>query len=313
MRAFEVTEHGLKLSKTNAFTKVKTLFGSYFCDKLSAQIQVLHQSFRVHTSKTKTSWLRIEFRKNSIAKRMGFHPTASLFNFIKLIYLSKLSTLHPTRKAYVYKRFLGSKPKALKVTNMSCSKCDTFLLLTESKLQCTIPSTDSAIIRDQNTQKIITVIIWDFAKDYYDYIVFYEHKLHLKSFKISKQLWRQPVFSVWISINECNFLYCLCSMILWYFIAVFYLLSKVTLLVTLRNKSICTNIGLIVPEEFIEIWNKSLQLVIIGWDVEQTFLLLIMDYELLTQKMFVCFGIPLCGIVQVSIMIDWNILVLLLY
>jgi len=171
MRALEVTDHGLKLSKTNAFTKVKTLLGSYSCNKLPAPIQVLHQSFRVHTSNTKKSRLRAEFRKNRTAKRIGFHPTASLLiNSIKPIYLSKLSTPHPTPKAYVYERILGPKPKAPKVTDTSCGKCDTFLPLTESKLQCTIPSTDSAIIRDQNTKQIIAVVIRDFAKDYYDYI-----------------------------------------------------------------------------------------------------------------------------------------------
>ena len=160
MRALEVTDHGLKLSKTNAFTKVKTLLGSYSCNKLPAPIQVLHQSFRVHTSNTKKSRLRAEFRKNRTAKRIGFHPTASLLiNSIKPIYLSKLSTPHPTPKAYVYERILGPKPKAPNVTDKSCGKCDTFLPLTESKLQCTIPSTDSAIIRDQNTKQIIAVVI----------------------------------------------------------------------------------------------------------------------------------------------------------
>jgi hypothetical protein len=42
--------------------------------------------------------------------------------------------------------------------------------MNESKLQCTIPATDSAIIRDKDTGKIIAVVIRDFAEDYYNLI-----------------------------------------------------------------------------------------------------------------------------------------------
>jgi hypothetical protein len=77
-RALEITEykHNYNFSKINAFTKLKSLLGSYSCQELPASVQILHQSFRDHTSKSKKPRLRAEFRKNRIAKRVGFHPSS---------------------------------------------------------------------------------------------------------------------------------------------------------------------------------------------------------------------------------------------
>ena len=135
MRALEVaTLYKHNFSKTNAFTKVKTLLGSYSCQQLPATIQNLHKSFRAHTLKTKKQWLRNEFRKNRTAKRIGFHPNSnSRIKTLKLIYLSKLSTPHPTPKAYVYERTSNLDPIPIppKVTDTSCGKCHTCLPLIE--------------------------------------------------------------------------------------------------------------------------------------------------------------------------------------
>ena len=81
-----------------------------------------------------------------------------------------ISTPYPIPKAYVLERS-EPIPDPPKVTNTSCGKCDLLIPIEESKLQYTLPATESAIIRDcEFPDNIMAVVIRDFAKDYYDII-----------------------------------------------------------------------------------------------------------------------------------------------
>jgi hypothetical protein len=170
----QTTEYKHNLTtKSNAFANVKTLLGTYTSEELSISIRNLHNIFREHSLKSKSGRVRTQSRKNITAKRVGFHPTSALrIESLKPIYLSKLSIPHPTPKAYVYERTSDENPIPTppNMTDTSCGKCDTLLPMIESKLQCVIPATESAIIRDRDTNAIIAVIIRDFAQDYYDHI-----------------------------------------------------------------------------------------------------------------------------------------------
>ena len=170
----QTTEYKHDLTtKTNAFANITTLLGTYSLQQLPILIQSLHKSFREHSLKSKSGRVRTQSRKNITAKRVGFHPTSSSqVQSLKLIYLSKQSTPHPTPKAYIYERTSDSDPIPTlpKVTDMSCGKCNSLLPVIESKLHITIPATESAIIRDKDTNAIIAVVIRDFARDYYNHI-----------------------------------------------------------------------------------------------------------------------------------------------
>lgn len=170
-KAQNIPDHGLNLSSIDAFTKIKTLLGSYSYEQLPPSVQVFHRACRNHTLQTRKSRQRSEFKKNRIAKRIGFHPSVSTSQSVlpEPIFLSKLSMPHPTPKAYIYEQ-LSNKPKPPKVTDISCGKCDLMLPLIESRLQCSIPATDSAVIRDSTTKTIVAVVIRNLAKDYYDII-----------------------------------------------------------------------------------------------------------------------------------------------
>jgi hypothetical protein len=128
------------------------------------------QSLREHTAKSTQPRLQALHRKIKTAKRIGFHtsshPTAESLPTIKL---RKLSRPYPTPGAYVLEKS-SPIPKPPKVTDTSCGKCDTLIPIVESELQRTIPATDSAIIRDEDTGDIIAVVIRDLAHDYYDLI-----------------------------------------------------------------------------------------------------------------------------------------------
>ena len=64
----QVTEYKEKMSEINAFTKVKTLLGSYNHQQLPTTIQNLQQSLKKHTSKSAQFRLRAEDGKNKTAK-----------------------------------------------------------------------------------------------------------------------------------------------------------------------------------------------------------------------------------------------------
>ena len=94
--------------------------------------------------KSKSDRVRTQSRKNITAKRVSFHPTSgSRVQSLKLIYLSKRSTPHPTPKAYIYERTSNSDPIPTlpKVMDTSCGKYNSLLLMIESKLHSTIPVT----------------------------------------------------------------------------------------------------------------------------------------------------------------------------
>jgi len=166
----QVTNYKKNVAPANAFTKVKTLLGTYLCHELPSSIQSLHQSLKAHTSKSTQLRLRSHYRKNKIAKRIGFRPSpTTIINSVPPIKLSKLSTPYPIPNAYVLER---SKPipSPPKVTDTSCGKCDLLIPIDESKLQYTVSATESAVIQDDVSGNIIAVVIRDFAQDYYSII-----------------------------------------------------------------------------------------------------------------------------------------------
>jgi hypothetical protein len=142
----QLTDYKENVVSTNAFTKVKTLLGSYSCHELSTSIQNLHESFQAHSFKSKSSRLRTHCRKNRTVKRIGFqNPFNTSTNSLHSITLSKLSTPYPTPKAYVFERS-ESILDSLKVKDTSCGKCDLSIPIDESKLQYTLSAPESAII-----------------------------------------------------------------------------------------------------------------------------------------------------------------------
>jgi hypothetical protein len=86
------------VAPANAFTKVKTLLGSYSYHDLPTSIQHLRESFQAHSSQSTTPRLRAHHRKNRMAaKRIGFQtPSDTKNNPLRPIVFSKLSTPYPT-------------------------------------------------------------------------------------------------------------------------------------------------------------------------------------------------------------------------
>ena len=97
---------------------------------------------------------------------MSSYPPTEMLPTIKLL---KLSRPYPTPGTYILEKS-SPIPKPLKVTDTSCSKCDTLLPIVESELQCNIPATDSAIIQDEDPSNIIAIVIRDLAYNYYNLI-----------------------------------------------------------------------------------------------------------------------------------------------
>ena len=97
-------------------------------------------------------------------------PILRTTHYVRLYYPSYLHLIPLVPKAYVLERS-EPIPDPPKVTDTSCGKCDLLIPIDESKLQYTLPATESAIIREsQLPNNIIAVVIRDFAKDYYDII-----------------------------------------------------------------------------------------------------------------------------------------------
>lgn len=164
-------------TKYNAFTKFKTLLGTFPLHQLSLPIQNLREACRKHTLETQQSRLKSRLHKKQTAKRIGFQAASSksvvYLQPLEPIELSKLPTPYPSPKAYVLERNHSKEypiPNPPKVTDTSCGKCDKLLPIDETELQYTISAIDSAIIRDKDDGKIIAVVIRDFAESYYDLI-----------------------------------------------------------------------------------------------------------------------------------------------
>ena len=136
------TTYQKHLSKTNAFARVKSVLVTYRPCQLPIPIQNLQQAFRQHVSNRNT--LQVHRRKNRTAKRIEFltvsHITTS---FLLKITLNQLSTPYPVSNAYLLER---SSPilDPLKVTDVTCSKCSTFIPLDDSKLY-TLKASESAV------------------------------------------------------------------------------------------------------------------------------------------------------------------------
>jgi hypothetical protein len=99
------------VAPANAFTKVKTLLGSYSYHDLPTSIQHLRESFQAHSSQSTQPRLRAHHRKNRTAKRIGFQtPSNTTNNPLRPTVLSKLYTLSHTKSVCSRKIRAYSRP-----------------------------------------------------------------------------------------------------------------------------------------------------------------------------------------------------------
>ena len=161
------TTYQKHLSETNAFARVKSVIVTYRQCQLPLPIQNLQRAFRQHVSTRSES--QVHRRKNRTAKRIGFlAPSNTTTAFLPKITLNRLSTPYPVLNAYVLERS-SPIPDPLKVTDITCGKCNIFIPIDDSQLQYTLKASESAIFVNEQDE-IIAVVIRDFAHDYYDII-----------------------------------------------------------------------------------------------------------------------------------------------
>ena len=104
----QVTDYKGNVAPANAFTKVKTLLGSYSCHGLPTSIQHLRESFQAHSLKSTQPRLRAHHRKNRTAKRIGFQTPSILrtTHYVRLYYPSYLHLIQ-------YQKHMFSKDQSL--------------------------------------------------------------------------------------------------------------------------------------------------------------------------------------------------------
>jgi hypothetical protein len=110
-------------------------------------------SFSQHVSNRSES--QVHWGKNRTAKQIGFlAPSNTTTSFLPTITLNRLSTPYPVLNAYVLERS-SSIPDPLKVTDITCGKCNTFIPIDDSQLY-TLKASESAIFVNELKESCVS-------------------------------------------------------------------------------------------------------------------------------------------------------------
>ena len=163
----QIVNYKLRPNKGNYLQFIHSWLGSLqtTTKNLNPSLQTLRDAVRSYFNDSKVQ----QRRRQRLANSIGLNAARNSQQEVKVIRLRRLTLPYPPPKHNILERDhpIPEKPELYDYT---CGYCTDFHIINEDQLSYTLPMTESAIFVDEQTNKIIAVVLRNFAKDGFRWI-----------------------------------------------------------------------------------------------------------------------------------------------